>query len=216
MPITLIQPTHAPINVDLTVEGTPDNRSLSLMDRDKLFALKERLRAVEGNDWFDLCEQLKIYFELVHGLDSVRIRSWRDLLEVFLKQYKFNLEITLDRTSLMSMEKRRQESVRAYAAEIIEQGIKAGRIVEPLQMKGFIGRKMEGHINNFEGGSKGKIYKPELTCEYHAGIPGHDLETCYAFKKRLLELIKIGWVSSEDTPNINSNPLPSHDASNSG
>jgi hypothetical protein len=24
-------------------------------------------------------------------LDSVRIRSWRDLVEAFLKQYKFNL-----------------------------------------------------------------------------------------------------------------------------
>jgi len=59
-------------------------------------------------------------------------------------------------------------------------------------------------------------YKPELTCEYHAGIPGHGLETYYDFKKRLLELIKIGWVSFEDTPNINSNPLLGHDASNSG
>jgi len=48
-------------------------------------------------------------------LDSVRIRSWRDLVEAFLKQYKFNLEIAPDRTSLMSMEKRSQESVRAYA-----------------------------------------------------------------------------------------------------
>ena len=48
-------------------------------------------------------------------LDSVRIRSWRDLVEAFLKQYKFNMEIAPDRTSLMSMEKRSQESVRAYA-----------------------------------------------------------------------------------------------------
>jgi len=31
-----------------------------------------------------------------------------------------------------------------------------------------------------------------------------------------LELIKIGWVSFEDTPKINSNPLPSHAASNNG
>ena len=42
-------------------------------------------------------------------------------------------------------------------AERIEQGIKVGRIAEPLQTKGFIGRKMEGHVNNFEGGSNGKI-----------------------------------------------------------
>jgi hypothetical protein len=50
VPITPIQPTHVPITVDLTAEGTPDNRSPSLMDQDKLFALEERLRAVEGND----------------------------------------------------------------------------------------------------------------------------------------------------------------------
>jgi hypothetical protein len=138
-------------------------------------------------------------------LDSVKIRSWRDLVEAFLKQYKFNLEIAPDRTSLMSMEKRTQESVRAYAqrwrdeamhvqpplvetemvtlfantfkapyyehlmgsssqhfydavriAERIEQGIKAGRIAEPLEKKGFIGRKREGDINSLEGGYKGK------------------------------------------------------------
>jgi len=59
-------------------------------------------------------------------------------------------------------------------------------------------------------------YKPELTCEYHAGNPGHGIETCYAFKKRLLELIKIGWVSFEDKPNVNSNPLPKHASSSSG
>jgi hypothetical protein len=59
-------------------------------------------------------------------------------------------------------------------------------------------------------------YKPELTCEYHAGNPGHGIETCYAFKRKLSELIKIGWVSFEDTPNINSKSLPGHDANNNG
>ena len=54
-----------------------------------------------------------------------------------------------------------------------------------------------------------------MTCEYHGGNPGHRIETCYAFKKRLLELIKLGWVSFEDKPNVNSNPLPKH-APNSG
>jgi len=47
-------------------------------------------------------------------LDSVKIKSWRDLVEAFLKQYKFNLENALDRTSLMSMEKRSQDSIRPY------------------------------------------------------------------------------------------------------
>ena len=397
MPITPIQPTHAPITVDLTTEGVPDNRSPSLIDQDKLFDLEERLRAVEGNDWFDpmraaeVClvpnivvpkdfrilefikytglecpnthlrsyynkmaevirdDKLLIYFfqDSLAGsalswymrLDSIRIKSWRYLVEAFLKQYKCNLEIAPDQTSLMSMEKRSQELVKASAqrwrdeamhvlpplietemvtlfantfkapyyehlmgsssqhfydavriTERIEQGIKAGRIAEPLEKKGFIRRKREDDINSLEGGYKAKRvdsynpqiptsqfthmnigqpfspnrtnnqsnnqnnhqrpstrytpeqlpplpmplkdmyakllsighiapipalplqppfpiwYKPDLTCEYHAGNPGHGIETCYAFKKRLLELIKIGWVSFEDKPNVNSNP----------
>ena len=52
MPLTPIQPTHPPITVDLTAERTLDNRSPRLMDQDKLFALEERLRAIEGNDWY--------------------------------------------------------------------------------------------------------------------------------------------------------------------
>jgi len=129
--------------VELTAEGTPDNRSPSLMDQDKLFALEERLWTIEGNDWFDpiraaeVClvpnitvlkdfripkfikytvlecpnthlrsysnkmakvirdDKLLIYFfqDSLAGsalswymrLDSVRIKSWRDLVKAFLK-----------------------------------------------------------------------------------------------------------------------------------
>jgi hypothetical protein len=123
-------------------------------------------------------------------LETVKIKKWKDLVEAFLKQYKFNLEIAPDRTSLMSMEKRSQESVRVYAqrwrdeathvqpplieteivtlfantfkapyyehlmgnssqyfydavriTERIEQGIKVGRIPEPLEKKGYSGKK---------------------------------------------------------------------------
>ena len=112
------------------------------------------------------------------------------MVEAFLKQYKFNLEIAPDRTSLMSMEEKSQESVRAYAQrwrdeakhvqpplietemvtlfantfkapyyehimgsssqhiydvvriyERIEQEIKAGRIIELLETKGFYWKK---------------------------------------------------------------------------
>ncbi|XP_073259781.1 uncharacterized protein [Populus alba] len=320
-PVIPTQPPQTHVTVDLTADGPPDNRSTGFMNDDKISALEERLRAVEGNDWFD---------------------------PMRASEYKFNLKIAPDRTSLMSMEKRSQESVRVYAqrwrdeathvqpplietemvtlfantfkapyyehlmgsssqhfyddvrvAERIEQGIKAGRISEPLEKKGFVGRKREGDVNNLEGEYKGKKvnyqnpqipthqfanmnfakpfntnranpqpnnqnnqrpytgysseqlpplpmplkdlyakllsigqiapillppiqppfplwYKPELTCEYHAGNPGHGIETCYAFKRRLLELIKRGWVSFEDMPSINSNPLPNHAASNNG
>jgi hypothetical protein len=48
-------------------------------------------------------------------LDNANVKKWKDLVEAFLKQYKFNLEITPDRMSLMLMEKRSHESIRAYA-----------------------------------------------------------------------------------------------------
>ncbi|KAL9363733.1 hypothetical protein Peur_041607 [Populus x canadensis] len=53
-------------------------------------------------------------------------------------------------------------------------------------------------------------YKPELTCEYHAGVAGHSIHTCNAFKRKLLQLIKAGWIELEDTSNVNTNPLPNH------
>jgi hypothetical protein len=173
VPITSILPSQAIFTVDLTVDGPPGNRSTDKVSYDRLTALEERLRAVEGNDWFDpmraveVClvpniivpknfripefvkytglecpnthlrsycnkmaeviydDKLLIYFfqdslersalSWYMRLDNVKIKKWKDLVEAFFKQYKFNLEIAPDRTSLMSMEKRSQESVRAYA-----------------------------------------------------------------------------------------------------
>jgi len=56
-------------------------------------------------------------------------------------------------------------------------------------------------------------YNPELTCEYHVG---HNIKNCIAFKKRVSLLIKIGWVTFKDSPNMNSNPLPKHVVGGSG
>jgi hypothetical protein len=56
-------------------------------------------------------------------LDNVRIKKWTDLANAFLKQYKFNLEIAPNRTSLITMEKGTQESVRAYAQRWRDQAI---------------------------------------------------------------------------------------------
>jgi len=39
------------------------------------------------------------------NLDNTKIKKWKDSVEAFLKQYKFNLQMALDRTSLMTMEK---------------------------------------------------------------------------------------------------------------
>jgi len=53
VPIAPIPSSQAPITVDLTTDGPPSNRSTDFVNYDKLSALEGRLRAVEGNDWFD-------------------------------------------------------------------------------------------------------------------------------------------------------------------
>jgi hypothetical protein len=58
-------------------------------------------------------------------------------------------------------------------------------------------------------------YKSDLTFEYHAGVAGYNIHTYNAFEKKLLQLIKVGWIMFEETPNMSTNPLLNH-ASGSG
>jgi hypothetical protein len=266
-------------------------------------------------------------------LDNTKIQKWKDLVDAFVKQYKYNMDIALDRTSLSNLEKRDKESIREYAqrwrdlaaqvhpplldkemvtlfantlkdpyyehvmgssaqqftdvvvvAKRIEQGVKSGKIFALVEKRGFEGKKkgvdhVEGRkkpfqkyhtpsfspqITNINLNSSfpakkpepqtkhqraqeqlpplllplnemylkllsiGQIalepltalqppypnwYKPDLTCEYHAGTAGHSIHTCSAFKKRLMHLIKFGWITFEGTPNMSSNPLPNHASS---
>jgi len=53
VPIAPIPSSQAPITVNLIADGPPGNRSTDFVNYDKLSALEEKLRAVEGNDWFD-------------------------------------------------------------------------------------------------------------------------------------------------------------------
>jgi hypothetical protein len=47
--------------MDLIADGPSDNRSTGFMNHDKLSALEEMLRAVEGNDWFDPIRAAEVY-----------------------------------------------------------------------------------------------------------------------------------------------------------
>jgi hypothetical protein len=53
-------------------------------------------------------------------------------------------------------------------------------------------------------------YKRDLTCKYYAGVVGHNIHTCSAFKKKLIQLIKARWVTFKETLNVSTNPLPNH------
>ncbi|XP_052876264.1 uncharacterized protein LOC128282123 [Gossypium arboreum] len=57
-----------------------------------------------------------------------------------------------------------------------------------------------------------KWYDANAQYEYHAGIAGHTIENCTAFKKLVERFIKMGIVKFYDPtkPNVTGNPLPSH------
>jgi len=48
-------------------------------------------------------------------LDNIKIQKWKDLVDAFVKQYKYNMDIAPDRTNLSNLEKRDKESIREYA-----------------------------------------------------------------------------------------------------
>jgi hypothetical protein len=51
-------------------------------------------------------------------------------------------------------------------------------------------------------------------CEYHAGAPGHNIESCKAFKYKVQELLDRKLISfKEEGPNVKTNPLPGHASS---
>ncbi|KAK8547438.1 hypothetical protein V6N12_031575 [Hibiscus sabdariffa] len=56
-------------------------------------------------------------------------------------------------------------------------------------------------------------YDPSAYCEYHAGIPGHSIENCIAFKKRVQDLINqnVIQLNTSQRPNVANNPLRAHD-----
>jgi len=47
-------------------------------------------------------------------LDNTKIRRWKDLIEAFVKQYKYNMDIAPERTSLSNIGKKDKESIRKY------------------------------------------------------------------------------------------------------
>ncbi|GAU50488.1 hypothetical protein TSUD_300290 [Trifolium subterraneum] len=57
-------------------------------------------------------------------------------------------------------------------------------------------------------------YRSDLSCAFHQGAPGHDVERCYAFKKAVQELIHNKVLSFKDeNPNVRNNLLPNHGSS---
>jgi hypothetical protein len=48
-------------------------------------------------------------------LDNIKVKKWKDLVNAFMRQYKFNIDVGPDQLSLQAMEKDNKESIREYA-----------------------------------------------------------------------------------------------------
>jgi hypothetical protein len=48
-------------------------------------------------------------------LDNTKVKKWKDLVDAFMRQYKFNIDMGPDQLSLQAMEKDNKESIREYA-----------------------------------------------------------------------------------------------------
>jgi len=47
-------------------------------------------------------------------LNNTKIRWWKDPVDAFIKQYKYNMDIIPNKTSLSNLEKKDRESIREY------------------------------------------------------------------------------------------------------
>jgi len=47
-------------------------------------------------------------------LNNTKVKKWKDLVDAFMRQYKFNIDVGPDRLSLQAMEKNNKESIREY------------------------------------------------------------------------------------------------------
>jgi hypothetical protein len=68
-------------------------------------------------------------------LDDIKIQRWKDLVDAFVKQYKYNMDITPYRTRLSNLEKRDKESIREYTQRWRES---AAQVHPPLLDKEMI------------------------------------------------------------------------------
>jgi hypothetical protein len=48
-------------------------------------------------------------------LDNTKVKKWKNLVDAFMRQYRFNIDVGPDRLSLQAMEKNNKESIREYA-----------------------------------------------------------------------------------------------------
>jgi len=99
-------------------------------------------------------------------LDNTKIRRWKDLVDAFMKQYKYNMDITPNRTSLSNLEKKDKESIREYAQRWRES---AAQVHPPLLDKEmvtlFANTLKVSYYEHLMGGSAQQFTDAMVVCE---------------------------------------------------
>jgi hypothetical protein len=54
-------------------------------------------------------------------LDNTKVKKWKDFVDAFIRQYKFNIDVDPDRSSLQAMEKDNNESIKEYTQRWYEE-----------------------------------------------------------------------------------------------
>ncbi|XP_070011450.1 uncharacterized protein [Nicotiana sylvestris] len=121
--------------------------------------------------------------------------------------------------------------------DMVEEGLKSNKIMSNSAIKattqaiqngtgGIIGKKKKEDVATIDSGSwiiESKLPNPppknldySVSYEYYSGTPGHDTEKCWHLKNAIQELIDTNRieVQTPEAPNINQNPLPTHQEAN--
>ena len=69
------------------------------------------------------------------NLEASRIRSWKDLITAFSRQYQYNTDMAPDRTQLQNMCKKEHESIKEYAQRWRDL---AAQVVPPMMEREMI------------------------------------------------------------------------------
>ncbi|XP_012461467.1 uncharacterized protein LOC105781470 [Gossypium raimondii] len=97
------------------------------------------------------------------------------------------------------------------SGEMIESAVKSGKIDVGENNRRQNSKKKESEVNNVNTYNKSitvnqprkppypKRYDANAQCDYHAGVVGHSIEHCTAFKRLVEKLIKMGVVKVDDS-----------------
>jgi len=108
-------------------------------------------------------------------LDNTKVKKWKDLVDAFMRQYKFNIDVGPDRSSLQAMEKDNKESIREYTQRWRE----AATQVNPS----LLGKEM---INLFVNTFKASYF------EYLVGSSAQHFTNLVVIVERIEQAIGIG------------------------